>query len=102
MVDHYSLDERWESTLRPLVSRILVFDDLANRRHDCDVLLDQNLHDSPESRYAGLVGAHTRVFVGPRYAMLRPEFDSVPTRLRERGLQRPSSFSAASIHRTRL
>jgi UDP-2,4-diacetamido-2,4,6-trideoxy-beta-L-altropyranose hydrolase len=88
VVDHYELDRRWEQLLRPLARRLLVIDDLANRPHDCDVLLDQNLHDSPESRYSGLVGAATRVFVGPRYALLRPEFDGVEPRLRALGLRK--------------
>lgn len=84
IVDHYALDGRWEHALRPLVPRILVIDDLADRSHDCDLVLDQNLHDCPESRYAHLVGPDTRVFVGPRYALLRPEFNAFPVRTRER------------------
>jgi UDP-2,4-diacetamido-2,4,6-trideoxy-beta-L-altropyranose hydrolase len=86
VVDHYSIDCNWESTLRPHVARILVLDDLADRRHDCDVLLDQGLHDSPASRYAGLVREDAQVFVGPRYALLRPEFGRVAPRLRDSGL----------------
>jgi len=74
VVDHYMLDESWESALRPYVGRIFVIDDLANRVHDCDLLLDQNLHDSPGSRYFGLVPANAQVFIGPKYALLRPEF----------------------------
>lgn len=88
IVDHYRLDARWEKALRPLVHRIFVFDDLADRPHDCDVLLDQNLHDAADSRYQHLVTPGTRVFVGPRYALMRPEFDSTPARLRDQGLQR--------------
>src|SRR5690625_1048344 len=42
IVDHYELDEKWETMLRPYVNHIMVIDDLANRRHNCDVLLDQN------------------------------------------------------------
>lgn len=86
VVDHYQLDERWERALRPCVDRILVIDDLADRPHECDVLLDQNLHESPDTCYAGLVSPATRVFVGPRYALLRPEFDTTPPRVRESGV----------------
>src|SRR5450631_767599 len=75
VVDQYMLDERWERALRLRARRILVIDDLANRAHDCDILLDPNLHDAPELRYTGLVGETTRVFVGPKYALLRAEFD---------------------------
>jgi UDP-2,4-diacetamido-2,4,6-trideoxy-beta-L-altropyranose hydrolase len=81
-VDHYQLDERWERRLRAVVKKILVLDDLADRRHDCDVLLDPSLHDSPSTRYRNLLADEARVFVGPEYALLRPEFDLVKPRLR--------------------
>ena len=42
IVDHYGLDENWEKIMRPHVGKIMVIDDLADRRHDCDLLLDQN------------------------------------------------------------
>ena len=74
VVDHYAVDWRWEQVVRPMVRRMLVIDDLANRRHDCDVLLDQNLHRRMEKRYAGLVPERCRLLLGPRYALLRREF----------------------------
>jgi UDP-2,4-diacetamido-2,4,6-trideoxy-beta-L-altropyranose hydrolase len=92
VIDHYGIDRGWENSLRPLVKRILVIDDLANRPHDCDVLLDQNLHDAVETRYAGLVADSCRVFVGPRYALLRTEFDQVTAKIREFGLRRMMVF----------
>jgi UDP-2,4-diacetamido-2,4,6-trideoxy-beta-L-altropyranose hydrolase len=92
VVDHYGIDGRWERAVRSLAARVFVLDDLANRPHTCDVLLDQNLHDAPAQRYAGLVDSSTRVFVGPRYALLRPEFDTLGPRLRADGLRRMIVF----------
>jgi UDP-2,4-diacetamido-2,4,6-trideoxy-beta-L-altropyranose hydrolase len=86
IVDHYALDERWERALRDVARHVMVIDDLADRRHDCEVLLDQSLHPAPASRYAGLVPESARLFLGPRYALLRPEFDAVMPRLRQSGL----------------
>lgn len=77
LVDHYGLDSRWEAKLASHVGMIGVIDDLANRQHECDVLLDQNLHHGAASRYAGLVPERCRLFLGPRYALLRPEFAAV-------------------------
>jgi UDP-2,4-diacetamido-2,4,6-trideoxy-beta-L-altropyranose hydrolase len=92
VVDHYMLDRSWESILRPYVGRIFVIDDLANRAHDCDLLLDQNLQDSRDSRYSGLVPEGAQIFLGPKYALLRPEFCSAPALPRTSGLRRMLVF----------
>jgi UDP-2,4-diacetamido-2,4,6-trideoxy-beta-L-altropyranose hydrolase len=74
VVDHYALDEEWEKKLYPSTDKLLVIDDLANRRHRCDVLLDQNLQTTVTDRYKDLVPETARKFIGPRFALLRPEF----------------------------
>jgi len=73
VVDHYSLDQRWEQALSPHYRKLLVIDDLADRPHYCDLLLDQNLGRQP-AHYIQWVPAHCRLLTGPRYALLRPEF----------------------------
>jgi UDP-2,4-diacetamido-2,4,6-trideoxy-beta-L-altropyranose hydrolase len=74
VVDHYALDQRWEAAVAPLAYRVMVIDDLADRPHACDLLLDQNLHRDLNHRYEGLVPAACTQLLGPRYALLRPEF----------------------------
>ena len=74
IVDHYGLDATWELALRPHVDRILVIDDLANRRHDGDLLLDQNYAPAGANRYQDLLPSGTRTLLGPAYALLRPEY----------------------------
>ncbi len=74
IVDNYALDYRWESSLRYSVKNIMVIDDVADRKHDCDMLLDQNYHPNSNERYLGLIPFITRTFLGPKYAILRPEF----------------------------
>lgn len=73
VVDHYGLDARWEVLLRPAVGRIMVIDDLADRAHDCDVLLDQNLGRRSED-YHGSTPPFCRRLIGPAHALLRSEF----------------------------
>lgn len=73
VVDHYALDKRWEQAMRPLTLRIMAIDDLADRPHDCDLLLDQNLGRQPKD-YGGLLSSHPQTLIGPAYALLRPEF----------------------------
>jgi len=74
VVDHYGIDRVWEARLRPHTHRLMVIDDLANRPHDCDVLLDQNYADGGLKRYQAWVPADCRLLLGPRYALLRPEY----------------------------
>lgn len=74
IVDHYGLDSHWENQLRPYARRVLVMDDLANRPHDCDALLDPNDLAQDPSRYRGLVPEACKLLLGPQYALLRSEF----------------------------
>jgi UDP-2,4-diacetamido-2,4,6-trideoxy-beta-L-altropyranose hydrolase len=73
IVDHYALDVQWERRMRPACRRLMVIDDLADRVHDCELLLDQNLGRMPV-HYHSLVPSHCTVLVGPHYALLRSEF----------------------------
>lgn len=83
VVDHYGLDHRFESSMRPAVRKIMVIDDIADRAHDCDVLLDQNL-GRKATDYRSLVPEHCRLLIGPHHALLRPDF----ARFREASLNR--------------
>jgi len=74
VVDHYGLDVEWETLIRLHVKQLMVIDDLANRSHDCDILLDQNYSFEGVKRYTGLLPDRCKLFVGPRYALLRPEY----------------------------
>ena len=73
VVDDYRLDAAFESAARGWAKRILVIDDLANRRHDCDVLLDQS-PGRERSAYAGLVPKECELLLGASYALLDPRF----------------------------
>lgn len=90
IVDHYGLDHRWEETLAPMTRKTLVIDDLADRRHACDILLDQNLPGDGDTRYRGLANEDTVTLLGPRYALLRPEFTEAGQKsdVRDAGLRR--------------
>jgi UDP-2,4-diacetamido-2,4,6-trideoxy-beta-L-altropyranose hydrolase len=75
IVDHYSLDERWESSMRAYVGNIMVIDDQADRPHDCDLLFDQDdLLGDKETRYAELTPVSCNKIVGIQHALLRDEF----------------------------
>jgi UDP-2,4-diacetamido-2,4,6-trideoxy-beta-L-altropyranose hydrolase len=103
IVDHYGLDERWEAELRPSVRRILVIDDLADRRHDCDLLLDQNLVENFENRYLGKLPEGCPSMLGPRYALLQPDFARLHDQVEPRaGPIRRLFIYFGSAHRSSL
>ena len=74
VVDHYALGIEWESKIRMPSMKILVIDDLADRQHCCDVLLDQNFSLNGRQRYESKVPPHAKLLLGPRFALLRKEF----------------------------
>lgn len=84
IIDHYALDIRWEREIRPYVQKIMVIDDLANRYHDCDVILDHNLAENMETRYDNLVPSHCKKLLGPDYLLLRPEFREARKKLKKK------------------
>lgn len=77
IVDHYALDHEWEALLRPHVNSIFVIDDLANRSHLCDFLLDANLDAEKGDKYTDLVPRNCHTFLGIKYLLLRQEFYDV-------------------------
>jgi UDP-2,4-diacetamido-2,4,6-trideoxy-beta-L-altropyranose hydrolase len=74
IVDHYLINGEWEQYVRSYCSKIVVIDDLANRLHDCDFLIDQNLYNNMNERYTGKVSEGCKLLLGPAYALLRTEF----------------------------
>jgi len=74
VIDHYGIDSRWGERLGGHARRFAAIDDLADRQLGVNVLVDQNFHPGHENRYAGLVSGDSMQLLGPRFALLRPEF----------------------------
>jgi len=91
IVDHYAINAEWEGSLRDYTRKIMVIDDLADRNHDCDFLLDQNFIRDYQNRYHSLIPAHCRTFLGPSYVLLRAEFYN------ELGEQKPRTGAVKRI-----
>lgn len=93
VIDHYGLDSQWESVFRKCGARILVIDDLANRPHCSDLLLDQNL-GREQKDYVFLTPGHCKHLIGPLYALLKPEFAA----LRDESVNRRKSSNGDFAH----
>lgn len=91
VVDHYGLEAREEQLLRQAVKRIVAIDDLADRPHQCDLLIDPSLGRKGED-YAGLIPSGAKVLTGPRHALIRPDFAAArAASLKRRGSPAPPS-----------
>lgn len=74
IADHYALDARWESAVRPAAQAVMAIDDLADRPHACDVLLDQNAYPDPAHRYDNLITPACTALLGPKFALIRAQY----------------------------
>ena len=74
ILDHYGLSRPWEALARAVTHKIMVIDDLANRPHDCDFLLDQNEYADKNARYNGFLPSACQTFLGAEFALMREEF----------------------------
>ncbi len=89
VVDHYGLDSRWEQALKTNCRKLMAIDDLANRDHHVDALLDQNLGITAED-YEDRVPAASVLMMGPMFSLLRPGFKALRSKsLAERGPSSP-------------
>lgn len=84
VVDHYALDARWELHVTQVARRVMAIDDLADRRHDCALLLDAGLHADARALYRPLIGRACQPLFGSQFALLRPEFAQAREALAER------------------
>jgi UDP-2,4-diacetamido-2,4,6-trideoxy-beta-L-altropyranose hydrolase len=75
IVDHYGIDEVWQRNLKGYYQQLMVIDDLADRKHQCDILLDQTF-GRVKKDYKNLVSETCELILGSKYALLRPEFNN--------------------------
>lgn len=84
IIDHYAIDEKWEQEIRIYTNKIVVIDDIADRSHVCDILIDQNYYENASDRYTSNVSERCELLLGPIYALLRPEFASTRMKMKQR------------------
>ncbi len=90
VADGYGFDERYQERLKRFGLNVLLVDDYSHAAdYTADLVLNQNAYASA-SLYPSR-SVHTRLLLGPRYALLRREFHS------ERGFQRTFPPVASKI-----
>ncbi|MEZ9645222.1 UDP-2,4-diacetamido-2,4,6-trideoxy-beta-L-altropyranose hydrolase [Vibrio sp. 10N.261.52.C2] len=94
IVDHYQIDKKWETELSEIVEKVLIIDDLADRKHSCDILLDQT-YGIDKKRYNTLVSNDCSILVGTEYALLDKRYSfkaNYISQLRDKRLIREKIF----------
>lgn len=91
IVDHYGIDEQWHKQIKPYCEKLMVIDDLANRKFDCHLLLNQNL-GIEKTNYSDRVPEDCILLLGTKYALLRPEF----SRLRHKAFAKRKNTSSVN------
>jgi len=75
VVDHYALDQTWELSMKEFCHVLVAVDDIANRPHNSDVLIDHNhFGEKALERYRKLVAADTLMLLGTSFSLLDPAY----------------------------
>lgn len=80
VLDDYRIDEGYQLTIRAAGLRWLQFNGTASKPLWADIVLNANPAARSEDYQAVLRNPNARLLLGPRYAILRPEFDQVTPR----------------------
>lgn len=73
ITDHYGINADWESLVKQRGAKVIAIDDLANRTHNCDILIDANLVDNYTIRYNKIVPPKAKLLLGPQYAFIKDQ-----------------------------
>lgn len=75
IIDHYGINIKWENLVRSLTGvKIMVIDGLANRRHNCEILLDYTYSLKGKKRWDNLINSDCKLLCGTKYTLIRSEF----------------------------
>ena len=74
VVDHYFLNKDWETRISSKLYKLFIIDDLCDRPHYGNILLNQNYLPGIRSQYKKILSSKTKILLGPKYALLSPEY----------------------------
>ncbi len=70
IIDSYNISLELEKKLRKLVKVLFVFDDYYWRKHNCDVLINNNFLNSYQKKLVRKLHPNTKIFAGEKYLLL--------------------------------
>tara|TARA_R110002050_G_scaffold276248_6_gene421451 strand:+ start:751 stop:2313 length:1563 start_codon:yes stop_codon:yes gene_type:complete len=96
IIDHYLIDWRWQEEFKKYYKKLLVIDDLANRKHLADFLLDQTLNRQAND-YLSLVPPYCQLLLGKKFILLRDEFKQLIPNAKQKRTQAKTIKNTISI-----
>ena len=75
IIDDYRIDYKWENFFKKKGFKIAVLDDLANRKHSCNFIIDSGWNglNGNNLRYKKLIEKKTIKLFGPKYKIINPK-----------------------------
>ena len=101
IIDHYAIDSSWEKKLNLYCKKIIVIDDLANRSHMCDLLIDQNLFKNYK-RYINKINKSTELLLGPKYSLIKNDYKKIRSQVHPRKKIKRIFIYISGADRTKL
>ena len=76
IIDHYAIDKIWEEGILNFVKNICVIDDFINRKHKCNILINQQIKDDDDAliKYKNIVNDDCKIYCGNDYLLLHPKY----------------------------
>ena len=108
IIDHYGINNLWQNRFLNLFDkwespRICVIDDLANRKHNASLLIDQSYTGNPQQNpYEELTPKSCLSLLGPAYALLDESFALQKKKVRERKKVKQVLVYFGSVDKFRL
>ena len=82
IVDHYSVDYRWENIVKKYTKKLIVIEDFVGRKHNCDLIINGLVTDL--SVYKNLVNDSCKIYFGNEYLIIGNQFFNQNIKLRQK------------------
>ena len=80
-IDHYKINSIWEKQASSFFNTLIAIDDLANRNHYVDFIIDHNVGRS-KNQYKKFNKKNAHILVGPKYAIINNIFKEMRKSIR--------------------
>lgn len=96
IIDHYAIDEKWEKIIKKYVKNICVIDDFTNRKHDCNILINQQINNDDIIKYKDILNNDCKILTGNDYLFFHERYYSLNMNKKINSLKKINIFMGGS------